>query len=89
MKKAAATVRVTLQRPPADGTTATTSIRSRAARVSVGGSSWACRRCASPICHRAHQFQFELTGHKTVTSTVNIVAGERARVTVTLVEGDR
>ena len=35
-----------------------------------------------------HKFQFDLAGHKSVTSTVNIVGGEVKRVTVTLVGGE-
>jgi len=98
-KAATRTVRVTLQRPPADAATpakaATTGAadvdsQPRGARVSVDGKFVGITPLrVADLSPGKHQFQFELAGHKTVTSTANIVAGDRTRVTVSLIEGER
>jgi hypothetical protein len=94
----AQTVRVTLKRGPADEAAAAAKTPAtgsadvdsnpRGARVSVDGKFVGITPMRlNDLTAGKHQIQFDLAGHKTVTSTVNIVGGERARVTVTLVAG--
>ena len=97
-KSLAQTVRVPLQRGPADGTqtaakTQTTGwadvdSQPRGARVSVDGKFVGVTPMrVSDLPAGEHSFLFELAGHKSVTSKANIVGGQRTPVAVRLVEG--
>lgn len=60
----------------------------RGARVSVDGKFVGISPLrVSDLSPGEHRVQFDLAGHKSVTSTVNIVGGDVKRVTVTLVSG--
>ena len=88
-KSAAQTVKVTLLRGPASSGSADVDTQPRGARVSVDGKFVGISPLrVADLSAGEHRFQFELAGHKAVTSTVNIVGGEVKRVTVTLSGGD-
>jgi len=100
-KAPAQTVRVQLQRGPDEGATTTAATakpptsgsadvdsQPRGARVSVDGKFVGITPMrVSDLSAGEHRFQFELTGYKTVTSTVNITGGQRTPVSVRLVAG--
>jgi hypothetical protein len=97
-KSAAQTIRMTLQRGPADvpdkaasSKTGSADVDSnpRGARVTMDGKFVGISPLRlADLPAGEHRFQFDLAGHKSVTSTVNIVGGEVKRVTVTLVSGE-
>jgi serine/threonine protein kinase len=88
-KSAAQTVKLTLPRGPVSTGSAEIDSQPRGARVSIDGKFVGISPLRVPdLSAGEHRFQFELAGHKTVSSTVNIVGGDVKRVTVTLIGGD-